>query len=116
MAPIPGIARSLRSASSEASSVISSIRPATRAAAAIVRALTASTPARCHSQDGMDAQPAGAGGTRIPAGAGPGAGSPNRRSSVRQARVASLPTTFCSSTAGTSDSMTSKDRPILSDG
>ena len=49
---------------------------ADRAAPMIVRARTSSTPARCHSQDGMRIQVRGGGQTRIPGGAGPGAGSP----------------------------------------
>ena len=44
----------------------------------------------------------GSGNTIIPAGAGPGAGSPNSRASDDQARLASSPVTFCSSTAATS--------------
>ena len=46
----------------------------------MVRARTPSTPARCHSQDGIRRQTAAGGGTRMPAGAGPGAGVPNRSS------------------------------------
>ena len=43
---------------------------------------------------------------------GPGAGPPNRSSRYRQARRASAPTTFCSSTAGTRASSTRPVRPI----
>ncbi len=78
----------------------------------MVRARTASTPARCHSQDGIRVQVRGGGNTRMPAGAGPGAGSPCLSSSSRHARWASSPTTFCSSTAGTSASSTRAERPI----
>ena len=60
----------------------------------------------------MAAQVAAGGQTRSPSGAGPGAGRPNRRSSSRQVRNASRPTTFCSSTAGTSASSTRPDRPM----
>ena len=49
------------------------------------------------------------GNTRMPAGAGPGAGSPCRVTSRRQAAAASRPITFCSSTAGISASST---RPV----
>ena len=96
--------------------MISSSRSATRHAPMIVRARTSSTPARCHSQDGMSVQVRGGGQTRIPGGAGPGAGSPNLSTSSRHARLASAPTTFCSSTAGTSASNTRPDRPIRSAG
>jgi hypothetical protein len=54
--------------------------------------------------------------TTIPSGAGPGAGSPYLRSSHRHARQASRPTTFCSSTAGTSASKTRDDLPIRNPG
>ncbi len=77
----------------------------------MVRVRTASTPARCHSQDGIRAQARAGGNTRMPRGAGPGAGAPYRYISVRQARCASIPTTFCSSTAGTSASSTWWLRP-----
>ena len=86
---MPGSERSRRSASAAGSATISSSRPPTRAAPRMVAARTPSAPARCHSQDGMAAQVAAGGQTRIPAGAGPGAGRPNRRSSRRQARNAS---------------------------
>ena len=82
----------------------------------MVLARTASTPARCQSQDGIDRQAAGAGNTRIPAGAGPGAGRPCQRSSRRQPRYASMLSTFCSSTAGTRASSTRSVRPILQSG
>ena len=91
---------------------MASSRPATLAAFTIVRARTASTPARCQSQDGMACQVAADGTTRIPAGAGPGAGDPCHVSSRRQARCASMLTTFCSSTAGTRASSTRSVRLI----
>ncbi len=78
----------------------------------MVRARTASTPARCHSQDGIRRQVSGGGQTRMPGGTGPGAGRPNLSSSRRQARCASTPVTFCSRTAGTRASMTSPVRPM----
>ena len=76
-----------------------------------VRDRDRSTPARCHTQDGTRRQTSGAAAPAARAGscAGPGAGSPYVRISVRQARQASRPVTFCSSTAGTSDSRT---RPV----
>ena len=114
--PIPGSDRSRRSASAGVIPAISSSRSATRAAPMIVRARTRSTPARCHAQEGMRDPGTGGGHTRIPGGAGPGAGSPYRSMSIRQARVASAPTTFCSSMAGTSASNTRPDRPIRSAG
>ncbi len=64
-----------------------------------VRDRFGSTPARCHSHDGMRRQRSGDGSTRMPAGTGPGAGSPCARISCRHARLASSPVTFCSSTA-----------------
>lgn len=57
-----------------------------RTARRTVEALLLSTPARCHSQDGINAQVRGAGMTYIRSGAGPGAGSPNFRTSNRHAR------------------------------
>ena len=54
--------------------------------------------------------------TRIPVGAGPGAGDPNLVTSSRHDRQASRPTTRCSSTAGTSDSKTSVVRGMRSPG
>ena len=112
---------SLRSAAAGSISAISSTRRATLAAAMIVCARTLSTPARCHSQDGIDAQTRGEGNTRKPVGAhrpgpGPGAGSPYLCISSRQARKASAPTTFCSSTAGTSASRTREVLPTRSPG
>ncbi len=68
-----------------------------------------STPARCHSHEGMAAHCSAVGKTRMPAGAGPGAGSPNRMLSRRQAAKASRPTTFCSITAAIRASRT---RPV----
>ncbi|MCO5606194.1 hypothetical protein L7F22_060381 [Adiantum nelumboides] len=61
----------------------------------------------------------GVGGTRMPAGttpAGPGAGDPNRRASSRNERRASVPVTFCSSTAGSSASHTRPVEPSRSPG
>ena len=91
------------------------LEPAGRAPAAVttVRERDRSTPARCHSQDGTVAQVRASGWTQSPPGrrsTGPGAGSPYRRTSVRKARHASRPVTFCSRTAGTSDSSTRRDR------
>ena len=114
MVPIPDIVWSRRSASAGVIAATSSSRSATRAAPMMVRARTSSTPARCQSQDGIRTQVRGGGQTRIPGGAGPGAGSPNRSNSSRQARFASAPTTFCSSTAGISASNTRSERPIRS--
>ncbi len=48
----------------------------------------------------------------MPRGAGPGAGRPNLVSRMRQARWASMLTTFCSSTAGTRASITRWLRPM----
>ena len=107
--PTPGIRRSRRSASASPRRTVSSSRPATAAADRIARTLPPSTPALCHSHDGIWIQVLGAGITLIPRGitSGPGAGSPNLHSSSRQDREASLPVTFCSKIAGTSDSITS---------
>ncbi len=109
--PMPGRDRRRRSASAGSVSSASSSRAATAAAVMIVWARTPSTPARCQSQEGMRAQARGGGNTRMPPGAGPGAGDPWARSRNRQARWASRPTTFCSSTAGTSASKTRPVRP-----
>ena len=57
----------------------------------------------------MARHPAADGGTRMPAGAGPGAGFPYQVTSRRKAAIASRPITFCSSTAGTNASIT---RPV----
>ena len=84
-----------------------SSRAATRTARRIVDARLLSTPARCHSHDGINAHVRGAGITYIRAGAGPGAGSPNFRTSSRHARYASSVVTFCSRIDGISDSSTS---------
>lgn len=81
-----------------------------RTARRIVAARLSSTPARCHSQDGIRDQARGSGMTAIRSGAGPGAGSPCRVSRRRQARYASSAVTFCSSTEGIRDSST---RPVL---
>ena len=82
----------------------------------IVSARTPSTPALCHSQDGMRRQVPGGGKTRMPRGAGPGGGVPYFASRIRQARWASSTTTFCSRIAGTSASMRRPERPIRSPG
>lgn len=71
-----------------------------RRAASSVRIRPGSTLARWNSQDGMARQACADGGTRMTAGAGPGAGVPNRVTSSRQDRNASTPWTRCSSTAG----------------
>ena len=78
----------------------------------IVSARTPSTPALCHSQDGMRRHVLGGGKTRMPRGAGPGGGVPYFASRIRQARWASSMTTFCSRIAGTSASMRRPERPI----
>ena len=114
--PIPGSERRRRSASAGVIPAISSSRSATWAAPMTVRARTPSTPARCHAQEGILAQVRAGGKTRIPGGAGPGGGSPYLSMSVRQARRASAPTTFCSRMAGTSASNTRPDRPIRRSG
>ena len=77
-----------------------------------VRIRPGSTLARWNSQDGMARQACADGGTRMTAGAGPGAGVPNRVTSSRQDRNASTPWTRCSSTAGMSASSTRPVRPI----
>ena len=107
--PTPGTTRSRASASAGAIPPHSSSRPATVAAARSARCRLPSTPARCQSQPGMPSSTSGAGGTRMPAGTGPGAGVPYRHSRKRHACRASAPVTFCSSTAGTSASRT---RPV----
>nr|BBJ53133.1 hypothetical protein SAVMC3_57620 [Streptomyces avermitilis] len=75
-----------------------------------------STPARCHSQDGINAHVRGSGITCIRPSTGPGAGSPNFRTSSRHARYASSAVTFCSRTDGISDSSTSPVRVSRSPG
>ena len=62
------------------------------------------------------AQSRAEGASRMPSGAGPGAGVPKRVSSRRQARWASSTVTFCSRTAGISDSSTSPVRTSRSPG
>ena len=109
---MPGRICSRRLASAAASVALSSSRPATWAAVAIVRARTASAPARCHSHDGIRAQVRAGGKTRMPRGAGPGAAEPYRYIRIRHARCASMLTTFCSRTAGTRASMTRWLRPM----
>ncbi len=69
----PGTTRSRASAAAGARSTHSSSRGATVAAARIARCRSMPTPARCQSQVGTSSSRAGGGGTRIPAGAGPGA-------------------------------------------
>ncbi len=71
--PMPGIAVSRRVASARSIRAASSIRRAARTARRIVDERLASTPARCHSQEGISAQPRGSGITRIRV-AGAGAG------------------------------------------
>ena len=75
-----------------------------------------STPARCHSQEGIRPHSTADGHTLMPSGAGPGAAEPNLVTNSRQDRRASAPTTRCSSTAGTSDSKTSAVRGMRSPG
>ncbi len=106
---MPGSERRRRSASSNGSPTVRSSAAARAAARTIVRERSGPTPAWCHSHDGMAAQVAALGNTRIPSGAGPGAASPSRPTSRAQERRASSPVTFCSSTAGTNDSST---RPV----
>ena len=106
----------MRSASSWPTSSSRSSEPATVAALMIVSARTPSTPARCHSQDGIRRQTAGSGKTRMPAGAGPGGSVPNLDSRILQARCASRITTFCSRIAGTSASISRPDRPSRNPG
>ena len=82
-----------------------------------VRLRRCSTPAARKRQLGTRAQASGVGGTNIPYAAepgsrvGPGAGSPNSRTSSRQARNASWPVTTCSMQAGASASKTASVRP-----
>lgn len=86
--PMPGTRWSRAAASSGGSPEASSRRRATRTARRIVEERLASTPARCHSQDGIRAQVLGSGITYMWSGmpVGPGAGSPYLRTSSRQAR------------------------------
>ncbi len=66
----------VRRRSPESSASVSSSRPARRSAPTMVRDLAGSTPARCHSQDGIAAQPAAVGGTVRPSGRRARRGSP----------------------------------------
>ena len=106
---MPGTAVNRAAASTGSMPTVCSSFAAYCMARQIVRERWGPTPARCHSHDGMRRQVSADGGTRMPSGAGPGAASPNRLTSVRNEAWASLPVTFCSSTAGTSASTT---RPV----
>ena len=82
-----------------------------------VRLRRCSTPAARNRQLGTLAHASGVGGRYIPyaaesgSAAGPGAGSPNSRTRIRQARKASFPVTTCSMQAGASASNTASVRP-----
>src|ERR1700739_2876569 len=77
----------------------------------MVRARPGSTLARWNSHDGMHRHTSADGGTRMCAGAGPGAGAPYFVTSTRQDRNESAPATRCSSTAGINASRTRDVRP-----
>ena len=116
-APTPGKLCSARSAAGYGPVRVRSSAAARTAVRTRVRLRRCSTPAARNRQLGTFDQASGVGGRNMPYAAesgsvaGPGAGSPNSRTSSRQARKASLPVTTCSMHAGAKASNTASVRP-----
>ena len=98
--PMPGRLSRMRSTPSVSGAARRALtREVPRAAIrAIVRDCGGSSPARCHSHDGMRRQPSMVGGANIGLGVGPGARVPWPVTTLRQAPHAWRPVTFCSNT------------------